>query len=91
MFALEAAGLPTVAVLSSTFLAQGIFQADALGLQAPEKHIVLAQHPISDATAAEMQGKADAIYGAVVRGLVSNMPAPKLTGSQCSEECSAGA
>lgn len=91
MAALEAAGLPTVAILSSGFVAQGLFQAEALGLLEPEKLMVLAQHPISDATAAEMHAKADAVFPSVLRSLVSNMPAPKLTVSKLSAECAAGA
>lgn len=78
-------------MLSSGFLSQGLFQAEALGLLEPEKLIVLVQHPISDATATEMHDKADSIYPMLLRALVSNLPGPKLVGGQLSAECAAGA
>lgn len=40
----RAVGLPAVAIVSTTFAAQAIFQSEALGLSDPEKHIVLCEH-----------------------------------------------
>ena len=41
---------------------RAIYQAEALGLANADKHIVLASHPISDATGAELVDKADGLY-----------------------------
>ena len=41
---------------------RAIYQAEALGLANADKHIVLASHPISDATGAELADKADGLY-----------------------------
>ena len=59
------------------------------------QHIVLAEHPISDATAAELAGKADALYGELVRQLTSNAPTSaareRLRQAEPSALCLAGA
>ena len=51
------AGVPSVAIVSTGFATQAIFQAESLGCTEPDKHIVLAEHPISDATPAELASK----------------------------------
>ena len=55
-------------------LRQAIFQSEALGASEPEKRIVLAEHPISDCSEAEVALKAGALYEDLVRQLTSNVP-----------------
>ena len=43
--------VPSVAIVSTAFSQQAIFQSEALGHTEAERHIVLAEHPISDACA----------------------------------------
>lgn len=66
--------IPAIAIVSTAFSAQAIFQSEALGASEPDRHIVLAQHPISDATPAEIGVKADELYADLVRQLTSNKP-----------------
>ena len=65
--AFEAAGLPSVALLSSEFRAQASYQARGLGLARAVKLFV--RHPISDQSASALRAKADAVFADVVRGL----------------------
>ena len=88
--------LPSVAIVSTSFSAQAIFQAEALGATEAEKHLVLAEHPISDATSAELAMKADDLYHDLVRQLTSNKPTSaarkrRLRSTQLSAMCLAGA
>ena len=88
--------LPAVAIVSTTFSSQAIFQAEALGLIDPEKHIVLAEHPISDRTEAEIIAKADLLYADLIRQLTSSAPTSmrrrfRLRSSEPSALCQAGA
>ena len=96
--ALERAGATAVAVLSEAFATQGLFQADRLGLDigAAERMLVLAQHPISDASDAELAAKDDALYADLLRALTTDKP-PTIalrrrlrTASPPSDECMAG-
>ena len=64
----------SVALCSSAFASQAAYQARALGLAAPERHIVLAAHPISDATPEELAAKADALYADLVGELAAAGP-----------------
>mmetsp|Transcript_32334 Transcript_32334/g.93145 ORF Transcript_32334/g.93145 Transcript_32334/m.93145 type:complete len:93 (-) Transcript_32334:21-299(-) len=65
----EAQGIPAVAVVSSEFKAQAAYQARMLGLD--ELRAEFVAHPISDASAEEMEGKAQGAFANVVRALVS--------------------
>lgn len=96
-------GLPSVALVSSTFASQAIYQAKALGVASPERHIVLAAHPISDATTDELAAKADALYADLLDELVAGKKEEKAPRSfrgrrvlpkedeMMSAECAAGA
>eukprot|EP00041_Stephanoeca_diplocostata_P004006 m.40149 g.40149 ORF g.40149 m.40149 type:complete len:94 (-) comp14782_c0_seq6:2553-2834(-) len=68
--ALERAGLPSVALVSSAFKRQAPFQARQLGLATAP--CVYVQHPISDQTEAQLRAKAVAVFDAVVTALTSN-------------------
>jgi len=72
----ERAGVPSTAILSDAFGSQGLFQADGLGLEAAaaERLIVLAEHPISDATDAELRAKAERLFPDLVRSLTRDGP-----------------
>ena len=62
---------PAVAIVTTAFAAQAVYQAEALGATQPERHIVLAAHPISDATPDELAAKADALYPDLLDELVA--------------------
>ena len=66
----EKYGLASVALLSSGFALQAEHQATSLGLDACRRLFV--QHPISDATSAELVAKADSVYDAMVSCLITN-------------------
>ena len=53
----EIQGTPAVSIASSEFVTAATAQADALGM--PDAHRVFVQHPIQDATDAEMHEKAE--------------------------------
>lgn len=73
--ALEKRGLPAVALISSGFAPQAEYQALSLGIEACRRLFV--QHPISDATPAEIAAKADRVYDQVVSCLTTDeIPAP---------------
>lgn len=90
-------GIPSVALVTSAFAEQAHFQSAALGLKQPERHVVLAEHPISDASPAELVAKADALYADLLgeltykplAGGTSNRRRIKPT--ELSAECAAGA
>jgi|TARA_A200000159_G_scaffold85700_1_gene79246 hypothetical protein len=65
----EIQGTPAVSIASSEFVTAATAQADALGM--PDAHRVFVQHPIQDATDAEMHEKADAIVGQVIQALTA--------------------
>ena len=96
--ALERAGTSAVAVLSDAFASQGLFQADALGIgrKDAERLLVLAQHPISDATRGEIAAKADALYAELLRALTTDAPPNAAlrrrlrAAAPLSDECAAG-
>lgn len=75
---LEALGVPSVAIATTAFARQAIFQAEALGCSEPEKRIVLAEHPISNCNALEIARKASELYVDLVRQLTSNKPTSAL-------------
>ena len=90
------AHLPAVAIVSSTFAQQAIYQSEALGHSDAEKHIVLAEHPISDCSAAQIAAKADVLYADLVRCLTSDKPTSamrrrRLRSTEPSALCQAGA
>jgi hypothetical protein len=92
----SAFGVPSVAIVSTGFATQAIYQADALGSTHPDKHIVLAEHPISDATPAELAQKADMLFADLHRQLTTNGPTSharqrRLRSAQPSALCQAGA
>ena len=64
------ARIPSVAIVTTAFAKQALFQSEALGFSDPEKHIVLAEHPISDASSAEIAAKADLLYADLIRQVV---------------------
>jgi len=68
------ARIPSVAIVTTAFAKQAIFQAEALGFSDPEKHIVLAEHPISDASPAEIAAKADLLYADLIRQMTTSTP-----------------
>jgi hypothetical protein len=89
-------GRPAVALVSSTFSSQAIHQAEALGLSQPERHIVLAEHPISDASVQELGAKAELLYADLRRQLTTNVPCSearrrRLRAAEPSALCAAGA
>ena len=75
---LESLGVPSVGIATTAFAKQAIFQSEALGCAEPEKRLVLAEHPVSDCTAAEIGQKAQALYADLVRQLTSNKPTSEL-------------
>jgi len=88
--------VPSVAVVSSAFATQAIYQAEALGMVEPERHVVLAEHPISDATDEEIALKADLLFEDLMGQLTSNFPASparkiRMRSGTPSEACLAGA
>uniref|UniRef100_A0A7S0LAM2 UGSC-like domain-containing protein n=1 Tax=Coccolithus braarudii TaxID=221442 RepID=A0A7S0LAM2_9EUKA len=70
----ERAGIPAVAILSEPFASLGVFQAQALGIEAKEAQrlIVLAEHPISDQLPHEMKAKAEKLFDDLLHALTSN-------------------
>ena len=66
--------VPAVGIVSTGFAKQALFQASALGLASPDNHIVLAEHPISDASKAELEDKADELYADLMRQLTTDAP-----------------
>jgi len=89
-------GVAAVGIVSTGFATQAIYQAEALGLANADKHIVLASHPISDATGAELADKADGLYSDLIRQLTTNGPTSvarrrRLRSAVPSAECQAGA
>ncbi len=66
----EIEGIPSVTIASSEFEQAAIAQATALGL--PQARFLLVDHPIQDATDAEMQAKADGVVDAVLAALKSD-------------------
>lgn len=76
VLSLERLGVPAVAVLSDCFPAQGIFQAAGLGVPVAvsERLIVLAKHPISNATPTEIARKADGVFEDLVHALTCDKP-----------------
>lgn len=88
--------IPSVAIVSTAFAAQAVYQAEALGVSEAERHIVLAEHPISDQTEGELRAKADQLYADLLRQLTSNKPCSaarklRLRAAQPSALCAAGA
>mmetsp|Transcript_145033 Transcript_145033/g.404003 ORF Transcript_145033/g.404003 Transcript_145033/m.404003 type:complete len:93 (+) Transcript_145033:531-809(+) len=65
----ESCGIPSVAVLSSEFKAQAAYQARMLGLD--ELRAEFVAHPISDASAEDMERKAVGALAGVLRALCS--------------------
>jgi len=65
----EIQGTPAVSIASSEFVTAATAQADALGM--PDANRVFVQHPIQDATDAEMREKADAIVAQVLQALTA--------------------
>jgi hypothetical protein len=49
-------------------------QAGALGLKDADRLVLLAQHPISSATDAELVARADALYPQLVRAITTDGP-----------------
>jgi len=88
--------LPTIAIVSAPFASAAIFQASALHLAQPERHIVLAEHPISDCSFAELVQRADALLPDLMRQLTTNTPTSdarrrRLRAAEPSALCLAGA
>lgn len=64
----EIQGIPSVFLASTEFVDAATAQSEMLGL--PEVQRVFVPHPIQDATDAEMQEKAEAVFEAVVGALI---------------------
>jgi len=65
----EIQGTPAVSIASSEFVTAATAQAGALGM--PDANRVFVQHPIQDATDAEMREKADAIVEQILQALTA--------------------
>jgi hypothetical protein len=65
----EIQGTPAVSIASSEFVTAATAQADALGM--PDANRVFVQHPIQDATDAEMREKADASVEQILQALTA--------------------
>ncbi len=65
----EIQGLPAVTIASSEFDEAARTQRRALGMN--DARFVLVDHPIQDATDAEMRDKARAVFDSVVAALTS--------------------
>jgi hypothetical protein len=63
----EIQGIPAVSLASTEFADAALTQATALGLK--DAKCVFVEHPIQDATDAEMQSKADAVVQQVILAL----------------------
>jgi len=63
--------VPAIALVSSALGSQALYQSSQLGHTEGERSVVLVEHPISDATTAELQGKAADVYQEIVRSLTS--------------------
>ncbi len=66
----EIQGIPAVTIASREFEDAADTQAKALGM--PSARAVFVEHPIQDATDAQMRDKADAIVDEVLRALTEN-------------------
>ena len=92
---LERRGVRSVAVASEEFVAQGVYQGDALGLANARRLIALVTHPVSDATPAKMASKAMEVLPHVLHALESDGPllpgADPPTRRMISDLCAAGA
>lgn len=70
-------GIPAVALVSSAFGSQALYQARALGHTEAERSIAIVRHPISNATPRELLAKTKALYPELVRSLTSELPPSK--------------
>jgi len=64
----EIQGIPSVFLASTEFVEAATAQAEALGL--PDVKRVFVQHPIQDATDAEMRMKAEAVFDSILGSLI---------------------
>lgn len=67
--------MPAVAIISLGFVKQAKYQAEMLGLG--DAVALFVKHPISNATAAELGGKAQAVFPQVIQGLTSEGDLPR--------------
>jgi hypothetical protein len=65
----EIQGIPSVSVASEEFIDAAATQAEALGMTSAKA--VFVQHPIQDATDAEMHQKADDTVQAILEALIN--------------------
>ena len=63
----EIQGMPAVSLASTEFVDAAKTQAEALGMADAQR--IFVDHPIQDATDAEMEAKADAAVDAVIAAL----------------------
>ena len=63
----EIQGLPSVTIASNVFHDAAVTQREALGMA--DARFVLVDHPIQDATDAEMRAKAAAVFDKVIDAL----------------------
>jgi len=81
----ESKGLPSVGILSSGFAAQASYQAKSLGCE--DAVSLFVAHPISDATPAEMDAKADSVFEYMVKGLADATPPKQIIDPSEGAEC----
>ena len=67
-------GVPAVGIFTTGFPAQAAHQLEALGATQPERHMVLAAHPVSDRTREELAAIADGLCADLERMLTQRAP-----------------
>ena len=70
---LEKAGIPAVSIITEPFTPTG--QEMAAGWGVPDYRFVVMPHPIANLTGPELEARADALTGQVVRLLQAETPA----------------
>jgi hypothetical protein len=66
---LERRGVPAVGIATSPFADEAVEQARLLAM--PASRMLYIQHPVQLLTAAELAGRADSVFPAVVRALTT--------------------
>jgi len=66
----ESQGIPCVALISSEFKGQAVYQAGQLGMSNAVRLFV--PHPISDCTRAQLEEKADAVIDRAIYSITHN-------------------
>lgn len=69
---LERRGIPAVAIATAPFADEAIEQARLLGM--PDCKVAYIPHPVQLLSAAELAGRADAVFPAVLAALTRSQP-----------------